>query len=522
MAAVTDGAANPLTSNLGRVDLGESFNRDRPLSFHWKLLDSSWLDGLSLPVARSDKQSEARASILTEAVIVGRAEPDRWISYSRRAAFYTGQDRYHGTAYTFATVPSVIDQLATQGLLDHDKKPPGNIGWQSRFRASPTLMATLERPLSVMFDPLEVVRLKDRDGRLVDYRDTAATERMRGHLLEINEALKRVRIDLDMHSSVQEGDVIRCGELVLYRDHKALWRVFNRSRFSLGGRFYGPWWQTARKADRQHIALQGEPTVEHDYEQLHPRLIYALAGKRLDGDAYTLNGWDRSLTKRAFNILLNAETYEASQRALANHIGGKGALGNAARLIETVKARHTPIAQYFHTGVGLKLQRKDSDVAEQVMLDLLDDGIVALPIHDSFVVQARYADHLRTVMDRALFKAFPSLRTKGYQAIVPHMAGGGMVCLVMPFPAQGDLFPSMVSVPVADLSWRRGILPHSVRIAVRHELGRRAMRQDDLARHIGVSQPQLANALRGRFGLGTAAAERLKAFVIESAWDATN
>ena len=41
------------------------------------------------------------------------------------------------------------------------------------------------------------MRLKDKDGRLIDYRDTAATERMRGRLVEINEALKRVRVDLD-------------------------------------------------------------------------------------------------------------------------------------------------------------------------------------------------------------------------------------------------------------------------------------------------------------------------------------
>ena len=76
----------------------------------------------------------------------------------------------------------LIDQLAELGFLDHDRRRPGSIGWQSRFRASSVLMATLDRPLPVLFDPLETVRLKDENDRLVDYRDTAATECMRRNL----------------------------------------------------------------------------------------------------------------------------------------------------------------------------------------------------------------------------------------------------------------------------------------------------------------------------------------------------
>ena len=57
--------------------------------------------------------------------------------------------------------------------------------------------------------------------------------------------------------------------------------------------------------------------------------MYAQAGKRLDGDAYTLDGWERSLVKKAFNILLNAEHYQAAVRAVANEIGGVGAQSRA-------------------------------------------------------------------------------------------------------------------------------------------------------------------------------------------------
>jgi hypothetical protein len=219
--------------------------------------------------------------------------------------------------------------------------------------------------------------------------------------------------------------------------------------------------------------------------------------------------------KKAFNILLNAETYLAALRALTNEIGGVGAQVKAAALIDAVKARHSDVAYYFHSGIGLRLQRKDADIAEQIMLSLLRDGIIALPIHDSFIGKSCYGDQIRGIMDDALFSAFPSLKSTSYMENVPHMAG--LACLVMPFPRQGDLFPSPVSVPVSDLAWSDGRVPPSVRRAVRHELRRQEIRQDDLARRIGISRSQLTNALSGRFGLGPAPAGRLKAFVVEAA-----
>jgi hypothetical protein len=44
------------------------------------------------------------------------------------------------------------------------------------------------------------------------------------------------------------------------------------------------------------------------------------------------------------------------------------------------------IASHFGTGIGLRLQRVDSDIAEQVMLHFADQGIPCLGVHDSFIV----------------------------------------------------------------------------------------------------------------------------------------
>jgi hypothetical protein len=56
------------------------------------------------------------------------------------------------------------------------------------------------------------------------------------------------------------------------------------------------------------------------------------------------------------------------------------------------------VAHWFVTGVGDTLQREDSDLALDVLATLLNEGILALPIHDSFIVQRHHEARLVTVM----------------------------------------------------------------------------------------------------------------------------
>ena len=95
-----------------------------------------------------------------------------------------------------------------------------------------------------------------------------------------------------------------------------LYRVFN-STWTMGGRFYGPWPQSVPKEYRPDLLMDGQPTVEPDYRELHPTLLYALEGKRLDGGAYDVDGWPRRLVKVAFNVVLNASNKTGALRAVA-------------------------------------------------------------------------------------------------------------------------------------------------------------------------------------------------------------
>ena len=70
-------------------------------------------------------------------------------------------------------------------------------------------------------------------------------------------------------------------------------------------------------------------------------------------------------------------------------------------LLHDLKQMHTPIDQFFFSQSWKWLQRIDSDIAEKVMLKLLDQKYTALPIHDSFIVRRSAEGTLLEAMDEA-------------------------------------------------------------------------------------------------------------------------
>jgi hypothetical protein len=381
---------------------------DHPLIGCYRSDDRAWIEKLNLPPAPR-KRAAARDLILTEAVTIGRANPSRWTSYSRRKAFYSAMGRYHARPFTFATVIPTIDELAAIGLLQHERAKPYQLGWQSRYRATPLLLeAANDNCAKVSIGRHELIILRDRDGKPIDYKETEATHRMRSRLEEINEAISASEIAIG-------GIIAREAEpLPFSQDRKlpasmALHRVFNRSDFKLGGRFYGGFWQNIPKAMRGELTIDGEPTTELDYRSLHPRMLYAMAGKRLESDPYDLPGWERQTVKRAFNTMVNAESHLAAWRAIARQIGGKDAFYKAETLMNELMFNHEPIKHLFNSCAGLKLMRADSDMAELVMRGMMRKNIAVLPIHDSFMVPARHEGLLPEAMDQALATGLESL-----------------------------------------------------------------------------------------------------------------
>jgi hypothetical protein len=61
-------------------------------------------------------------------------------------------------------------------------------------------------------------------------------------------------------------------------------------------------------------------------------------------------------------------------------------------------AKHQPIAKYIRSGIGLELQKTDSEIAEDVMLTMMKKDYLVLSIHDSFITYSGLGELLTEVM----------------------------------------------------------------------------------------------------------------------------
>ena len=180
-------------------------------------------------------------------------------------------------------------------------------------------------------------------------------------------------------------------------------QVFNSS-WDRGGRLYGNEnsYQSIKKSDRGKIKIDGSYTTELDFSSIHINLLYAYVGKQAPVDCYNFFP-DRLLAKKSLLIAINAKSVEAAALALAKEWTtanpAKPLSAEQAKIVidDAVKA-HSPIKQYICSGVGAGLQRLDSELAINIVMTCKQQGIVALPIHDSFIVAQKNEDTLKKIM----------------------------------------------------------------------------------------------------------------------------
>lgn len=410
--------------------------RDQALALRW-VPDREWLDRLALPKTTA-KRATARAAILAQAYQTSLVDPERWISYARRVGWYSEKGRrYLGGLGGFRIVVGVIDELAALGLVENAIAfATSQGGPQSVFRASAALRSapppTKARPAPSPGDTI-ILRARgdgDERGALLPYRDTARTIEWRRSLAAINEAIGSVSIGFDATVPVQRiGGLIKIGERVICPDLARLRRSFSVD-WEHGGRFYaeGGYWQTLPKAYREGLTINGAAVAEPDFFEIHPTLLAAGAGLEYEGSAYSIPGAKpfrasadvRKAVKRAWNIMVNAESRHGAIVALAKKLNGDALpippelRAYAAGLVDLVERHHaaTLRARWFYSGIGRRLQRIDSDITERVLHALLKRGVVALPVHDSYVVPVRHKGLTVEIMDREMARTIADLKAR--------------------------------------------------------------------------------------------------------------
>lgn len=371
----------------------------------------------------------------------------------RLAAGAYKQTRYNSLSYRIH-VQRAFEGLCALGYLKKTSKgyrnPETGEGQLTRYAATQKLIECMSTAVDnfqdLTVDPAasdvgETIRIqiakmvKGPTGasikvrQLIDYSDTPQTEAMRQEMEAINRFLLDHWIDLelteaewhvlpsDLKSSADNG----LGGLDLTA--RTLYRVFNDKNWSKGGRLYGGWWQQIPARYRSRITIDGHTTVELDYSSLHPTMLYARKGLKAPADPYSapLGKQHRDITKQVFNALINAQsTLTRPPRGLPLQEHGLDWL----TVRQKVEASFAPLQEYFYSGEGSRLQREDSDMALRIMTDLMKQGIVVLPVHDSFLVQQRHEDDLWRTMGRVFLdgqRGWPRIRpqTKSLASLGP-------------------------------------------------------------------------------------------------------
>lgn len=362
---------------------------------------------LQLRVSRKQQVRKAERvrrhldAVILDCWVAANYSESPWRAVSRNETDYRKETRYRRIYLKYDLLMGVLDDLVILGYIDQKlgfQDRVRNRGYQTRIKATHRLLEILNQ-----FDIKEIVRdpdcpeadtiiKKDMSGKLLDYEDDRFTNETREFLFRFNSMIRQTNIgtdDIDLRYKHDPTSI-------------TLKQIFKGEG---GGRFYGAFWQTLPKPDRLKLLLENGPVVELDYSANHPTIAYAFKGITLTDDPYVVEGFERRDVKKAFLVLFNVR----DRHHAINTIRSFG-VKNVEQLVRAVELTHEPINGYFYNpGFGMTLQNTDSWIAQTIMERLMDDGIVCLPIHDSFVVLQEHEAALRQTMIEVFFERFYAL-----------------------------------------------------------------------------------------------------------------
>lgn len=362
-----------------------------------------------------------------------------------------------------------------------------------------------ERPCGKRKEVIEVVEYTKKENvvggkvrkvkvrKLKGYRDTPETKRMRTKLEGINEFLSSAVVTLpstpisdgfpkgyilnNINNTLEGGHLEHSeGKAQHHMRTLSLQPTGNKSDAKHGhgkrllcdytmiiparvkhlgvNRIYCPAIQSLSKKDRKMIRINGEETVELDYEATHPMLMYALKGIQYEEDPYSAvtakikdsvdkevfeslrplvaslegegDGRDRKggimrrLVKSCFSMLLNAKSGGGAASAWRDEataamegddpgtcfnthdmmvIAEK--LGGLAVVFRAIRDTHPEISHMLCGDKGVELMATDAAIALSVMGAMTAAGVPCLSIHDSFIAPASKEAMLRGHMAAA-------------------------------------------------------------------------------------------------------------------------
>lgn len=351
---------------------------------------------------------------------------------------HSAKTRY--SPYTEHRLRRIIKYLTDAGYAIYARGFIVNEGTSERRAEGPKLWLTpkgyerilrcdVEFTVESRRQGLRLARLYNERGELVDLDDPSVPESIREVLRADESFLKTLNAWLDKATLTIECKEVytapfakRLQELErqLYikkmdvKDgvkylilKRPITRVYARGQIIMGGRFYNGSHLALPSSVRAHIKMDGEDTVELDFCSLHLSMLYHKENLPLPSNPYIYPDGDyrRSLMKIVGLVAINARSRRQALSYIRHHLEELGMDGFSAKaLLDEFMAHNKGVEKYICSDIGVRLQKKDSDIMKDILSELMSLGIIALPVHDSVIVKAKYEHIAYSIMQKCYIK----------------------------------------------------------------------------------------------------------------------
>ena len=319
---------------------------------------------------------------------------NKCVSIPRTKSYYSDHNNFAFSLISYDILIFCVDFLTAKKYIAEKKgyKAFGDNtkGKTSKYWALPILYSqfnTLDFSDICTAKEKEII-MKDHNKNRVNFKGNSETKILRNKLQSTNELYQQFDFRTVLNS-----------DRTTTRLFPRLTAIYNNNSFNDGGRLYcipyrGISYQQLSKQERAKIQINLADTVELDFSTLHLSMLYAQRNIELLSDPYSFD-FNRNIAKKTILVLINAETEYSALKALEKEY--KNTL-DFKPIIAAAKQYHTPIADCFGSGIGIKLQNYDARIAVNVVSHFTAKGVPCLPIHDSFIVEKRYKQELKDVM----------------------------------------------------------------------------------------------------------------------------
>jgi hypothetical protein len=306
-----------------------------------------------------------------------------------------GQSFCAGAAYSAKSVSSQLAKLAAGGWI----KKYGGFRGQGQNTGVTTLWTPTEKLVTCLTELVakfrKVTHLHSGGNIVLKEPVKDRSERLHGRVVskmsnELTKAQKVLQSSVWTYKLGTQMHPLQPVELELTRAFKY--------DYKSGGRVYCSA-QNLPKLARRELQVNGNATVELDFKCLHPTMLYHLGGFDAPTDCYMIPNVQRDIAKQVLLIALNAESRTSAKRALAKKLKIK--FDEIERIMAYCEEAHEQVRHHLYSNAWRRLQYIDSRITMDILNELAKEDIPVLPVHDSYVVEAKYHQMLKSAMGKA-------------------------------------------------------------------------------------------------------------------------